>query len=100
MGYLLPGPVMATLWDRIEGIAFQEVLKGRDAKMKIKYADQFSFLRDHFQVGCVLDQSIFAMWSIWVGVVHPHIWTGASIAHCRYIYPRFATGGIMEICWE
>jgi hypothetical protein len=41
VGYLLPGPVMATVWDCIEGIAFQEVLKDRDAKIKIKYANRF-----------------------------------------------------------
>ena len=32
---------MATVRDRIEGLAFKEVLKAEDAKMKAKYADQF-----------------------------------------------------------
>ena len=32
---------MATVRDRIEGLAFKEVLKAEDAKMKAKYADRF-----------------------------------------------------------
>jgi hypothetical protein len=40
-GYLLPGPVMAAVRDRIEAISFQEVLKAKDAKMKLKFADRF-----------------------------------------------------------
>src|SRR6202789_3380423 len=40
-GYLLPGPVMAAVRERLEGLAFQEVLKSEDAKMKRKYADRF-----------------------------------------------------------
>ena len=41
VGYLLPGPIMATVLDHIEGLAFQETLKIKDAKMKLKYANQF-----------------------------------------------------------
>ena len=40
-GYLLPGPIMAAVRDRIEGLAFQELLKEKDAKMKHKFADRF-----------------------------------------------------------
>ena len=41
MDYLLPGPIMATVWDCIEGLTLQEVLKAEDTKMKYKYADHF-----------------------------------------------------------
>ena len=41
VGYLLPGPIMATVQGCIEGITFQEVLKAEDAKIKLKYADHF-----------------------------------------------------------
>jgi hypothetical protein len=40
-GCLLPGPVMAAVRDRIEALSFQEVLKAKDAKMKLKFADRF-----------------------------------------------------------
>ena len=40
-GYLLPSPIMAAIRDRIEGLAFQEVLKAEDTKMKANYADRF-----------------------------------------------------------
>jgi RNase H-like domain found in reverse transcriptase/Reverse transcriptase (RNA-dependent DNA polymerase)/Integrase zinc binding domain len=40
-GYLLPGPIMAAVRHRIEGLAFQEMLKEEDAKIKLKYADRF-----------------------------------------------------------
>jgi hypothetical protein len=39
--YLLPGPIITTVRDRIEGLAFQEVLKVKDAQMKVKFADRF-----------------------------------------------------------
>ena len=40
-GYLLPGPIMAAILNQIEGLAFQEVLKDEDAKMKLKCTDRF-----------------------------------------------------------
>ena len=40
-GYLLPGPIMAAVLDRIEGLAFQEVLKDEDTKIKLKYTNRF-----------------------------------------------------------
>jgi hypothetical protein len=40
-GYLLPGPIIAAVRDRIEGLAFQEVLKAKDAQVKLKFADRF-----------------------------------------------------------
>src|SRR6202790_199921 len=40
-GCLLPGPIMAAVRDRIEGLATQELLKNKDAKMKLKFADRF-----------------------------------------------------------
>ena len=40
-GYLLPAPIMAAVRDRIESIAFQEVLKAKDTQMKLKFADRF-----------------------------------------------------------
>ena len=40
-GYLHPSPIMAAVRDCIEGLAFQEVLKVEDAKMKAKYANRF-----------------------------------------------------------
>ena len=43
-GCMLPGPIMATVWDHIKGLAFQELLKEKDAKMKLKFADRFSLL--------------------------------------------------------
>ena len=33
---------MAAVRDQIEGLAFQEMLKAKDAKMKLKFADHFS----------------------------------------------------------
>jgi hypothetical protein len=38
---LLPGPIMAAVWDHIKGLAFQELLKEKDAKMKLKVTDCF-----------------------------------------------------------
>src|SRR6202790_5766436 len=40
-GCLLPGPIMAAVRDRIEGLASQELLKDKDTKMKLKFADRF-----------------------------------------------------------
>ena len=40
-GYLLPDPIIAAVLDRIEGLAFQEVLKDQDTKIKLKYTDRF-----------------------------------------------------------
>jgi hypothetical protein len=40
-GCLLPGPMMATMRDRIEGLAFQELLKEKDAKMNPTFGDRF-----------------------------------------------------------
>ena len=32
---------MAAVWNRIEGLAFQELLREKDAKMKLKFTDHF-----------------------------------------------------------
>src|ERR1700676_5636394 len=40
-GCLLPGPIMAAVQDHIEGLASQELLKDKDTKMKLKFADCF-----------------------------------------------------------
>jgi len=40
-GYVLPAPIMAAVRDRIETLAFQELLKAKNAAMKLKYTDRF-----------------------------------------------------------
>ncbi len=40
-GYLLPGPVMAAVRQRIETLAQQETLEALDAEMRRLYADRF-----------------------------------------------------------
>ena len=40
-GYLLPGPIMAAVRERIESISFQEELNRRDVEMREKYKDRF-----------------------------------------------------------
>ena len=40
-GYLLPGPIMAAVRERIETISFQEELTKRDLEMRAKNADRF-----------------------------------------------------------
>ena len=32
---------MSAVWDRIEGLSFQELLKEKDAKMKLKFMNHF-----------------------------------------------------------
>jgi hypothetical protein len=40
-GYLLPSPIMATVWDHIEGLIFQKVLEEANQQMKLRFADHF-----------------------------------------------------------
>ena len=43
-GCLLPAPIMATVQDHIEGLAFQELLKGKDEKIKLKLLTTSHFI--------------------------------------------------------